>query len=114
MRISDDLTPDEDLGTPRGLLEQPARRSGAMSDQRRLGEEAQRFLPEFQPQADRCRLIELFVNLIPPNDRRRGPAQLRRYRPRQPREKNRRSQYDDITPPFQMQSRENGQHDRHG
>src|SRR3954447_24148003 len=104
MRISDHLAPDEDLGTRRGLLEQPARRSGAVSDQRRLGEEAQGFLPEFQPQADRCRLIEFFIDLMIPRKRRRGPTQLWRYRPCQSRKQNRRTQYDEVAPPCQMQS----------
>jgi hypothetical protein len=63
VRIADHLAAGKNLGTGRGLLEQPARRSGAVSDDRRLGKEPQRLLPEFQPHPDRRRLIELLVDL---------------------------------------------------
>ena len=83
MRISDNLGGGADL-TDGGLLEKPACRSRAMSEDRSLSKEPQRFLPEFQPQPDRCRGVSLLVQLIIPQNGFGLPAQLRRCCPRQP------------------------------
>ena len=47
-----------------GPLEQPARRARTVSDDRRLGKEPQRFLPELEPQPDRRRPVFRLVELI--------------------------------------------------
>src|SRR3981189_3075631 len=106
MRIAGDLAASKNFGTSGGLLEQSSRRSGTMSDDRRLGKEPQRFLPEFQPHPDRRRLIQLLVNLVISQERRGRPLQLRRCRPRQRSQYDRRAENDEVGPPFQMKQRE--------
>ena len=49
------------LGAESGLLEKPACRSGAMSNDGCLSEESPRFLPEFQSYSQRRRFIAFLV-----------------------------------------------------
>ena len=55
----------------------------------------------------------LLVQLIIPHEGFGGPAQLRRRRPCQRRQRGRGARYDDDTSPFQVKQREHRQHDRH-
>ena len=71
-------------------------------------------LPELQPQAYRCRLVPFLIELIIPQKRRRGSAQMRRRCPGHPRQRSRHAGDDDNASPFQVKQREHRKHDRHG
>ena len=84
-----------------------------MADDRRLGKEPQRLLPEFEPQPDRCRLIEFLVEPVVPSKRLRGLAQRRRGLPGHGGECGPHTQNDDNAAPPQMQQCKYREHDRH-
>ena len=66
-------------------LEQAQRGTSPVADQRRVGEEAQRFPPIFQPQADRSRQVFVLVAQVVADKGVGGPLQRQRRRERQPR-----------------------------
>src|ERR1035437_5845 len=83
MGVPDDFRGSADLARG-GLLKKPTCRSGTVSNDRRLGKEPQRLLPEFQPQTHRRRNVALFVALII-RQKGRGPRpEMRRCRPGDP------------------------------
>ncbi len=96
-----------------GPLEQSARRTRTVADDRRLGKELQRFLPELEPQIRStseyfrsCRADSRWTKV---SGRR---LQVRRRRPGQSRHDDQDAEDHQAGSPFQMKQREYRQHDR--
>jgi len=70
------------------------------------------FLPEFEPQPDRCRLVEFLVDPIVSRELVGRRLQMRRQRPGQRAEHDGGDEQQHVGPPFQMRHREHGEHHR--